>query len=129
VIDLAIIYSTGPVERDGSNTEVVLAKVLNNSQTETATVRIRAWALNGSKDRIFDDTLTINPRSSDFVTIDVFDTAEFEVQFRIELNSASNDEIERFVLPSVWGKDGNGEIVPEHRILTAELKLTRPIKD
>jgi hypothetical protein len=132
---MAVLYSTGPIELEGSDTTEFLVKILNNSPSGTATGRIRAFSLNGTKVLIANPTFSIPPQSSTFVVIDV--TGEFEVEFQIRvasLNGATDKQITSFVLPSVWGKEASptpaeSVFIPEHRFATAELRIVRPISD
>ena len=125
---MAILYSTGPLEQENTGVDEVRVKVLNNSPTDTATVRIRVFDLNGTKIRIANALVTIPPQASAFRTFGVAGTNEYEVQVRIELDGATDQQIESFVLPSVWGRDG-GVPVAVHRLVTDELKLVRPIRN
>lgn len=127
---MAVLYSTGPIEEAGAGITNIIVKVLNNSPSDTATVRVRVFDLNGTKTRIFRDTLIVPAQSSAFVqNINVNGTEQFEVQFRIELDGATNQQIESFVLPAVFGKNNGGRIQPETRVLTSELELVRPINN
>lgn len=128
-----VLYSTGPMENAtkwGELSKKVWVKVLNNSNTEEAEVRIRAFALDGTKTRIDAVTLYVEPQSSDFVVFKVDDVPEFEIQIKInELDGEDRERIEAFVLPSVWGKSKDGDINPAHRVLTEELNMVRPIEE
>lgn len=129
-MNIAVLYSTGPIELDGSNTRQFIVKILNNSPKDTATGKVRVFSLNGGKSRIANPTFYIPPLSSDFFSFDVKDEAEVEFQIRVDsLNGATNEQITSFVLPSVWGKNPGGVPQTEHRLVTAEIRIVRPIGD
>jgi len=109
-------YSTGPIENFNAQSEFIFVKILNNSDS-AITARVRVYRLNGTRTRIFQQSLAVTEKSSSAVVVPVATSPEFEVQIRIRNGSDSVDK----VLASVFGGTGN-TLNPSHRVLHKELK-------
>jgi len=111
------LFSTGPIENAIGTSELsvsktVIVKVLNNGDCRTH-VRIKLFALDGTKREVDCQPLSVSRRASAFVILDVAELFEFEIQIAIEKDHD--------VLVSVWGKDENGNLVAAQRLVHQEL--------
>jgi hypothetical protein len=112
----SLCYSTGPLENEPSQSEVVFIKVLNNSD-KTVKVEVVVFDLNGLKEVNFADETQIDAKSSAFATVDVADKAQFEIQ--VELKGAEPNT----VLLGAFGKkteNNNLTLVAAHRVVHSE---------
>jgi hypothetical protein len=107
-------YSTGPLEEQGSGIVTFFAKVLNNDKDDSVRAKIVAFDLNGMKTIVEEESLEVNPQSSDFVTLEVGDTAEYEVQVKLYGTAADKSLLGGFA------KNENGELVAAHRLVHSE---------
>lgn len=110
-------YSTGPLENNGSQSTSVRVKILNNSDSPIE-ARVQVFQLNGTKTRIYSETITLPSNSSELIAASVADLLEFEVQIRIRNGNSSVNK----VLVSVFGATPSGALNPNHRVLHKELK-------
>jgi len=112
---LSKIFSTGPVENAAGNSAItVLTKILNNHPQNNLSAAIRLYDLNGVKENVASSTLAIPPLSSDFASFNVEAVNEFEVQ--IEVDFAED------VLISIWGLDGDANLIAAQRFCTKRIK-------
>ncbi|MFC4022378.1 hypothetical protein ACFOUV_00940 [Oceanobacillus longus] len=119
------VFSTGPLENANgplTTASFVMVKVLNNDTDDETEAHIKVFALNGDKIEIGDETLEVEPESSDFTSFDVSNAVEYEVQ--IELEEETDD-----VLVSVFGKNVDNELIAAHRVLQSELKKIDELTD
>ncbi len=115
------IFSTGPVENAAGNSAIsVLVKILNNHPQNSLSAKIQLYDLNGVKEKVADSTLTITPLSSDFASFNVEAVNEYEVQ--IEVDFAED------VLISIWGLDGDANLIAAKRFVQKELSDVTPIQ-
>lgn len=111
---MPVLYTTGPMEQQGSGVTNVRVKVSNESAT-TVFVTIRVLNLNGTKVVIGSASFSVPANSSTFRTFNVVGTGQYEVE--IELSHNEN------VLVSSWGRTSAGTLVASHRVLHSEMTL------
>lgn len=119
-----ICYTTGPMDNRlgdaGVNLSgVFIVEALNNSPSNSATIQVLTFSLNtGTKDNIFDASLSLGPQSSNFFVPDVSDTARYEAQVKVAGATPGQVHIGGF------GKSGAasfpGGSVPAHRLVQSE---------
>jgi hypothetical protein len=89
------------------------AKALNNSPWYSATVQVLAFAINGSKNNIYNDSFVLGPRVSGFRVADVSGTVQYEVQMKV------TGKTPQYVLIGGFG-ELEGSLVPAHRLVHSE---------
>ncbi|WP_241680094.1 hypothetical protein [Metabacillus mangrovi] len=112
------ILSTGPIENSpagGSRpTQTVTVKIDNSSGTDSSTILIQGYQLNGTRTLYVSELLAIAPNQ--VITKNYFaDVNAFEFVFTTGDAAASATEI------SVWGKNASGQLVAAHRLVFDEL--------
>ena len=135
---MAVVYSTGPIENEGPFedpgfspiADTVMVEILNNSN-QTITATVRAFNLTrDSKDPIpvnlffgaGAETFTVPSNGTRFVQFIIRTVPRYEVRIRTSSGSLNNNQLQRLVLPSVWGQL-IGFTEPNQRVLTSELKV------
>ncbi|UOK64655.1 hypothetical protein MT997_09525 [Paenibacillus sp. OVF10] len=114
------ILSTGPIENNISGiagirpTQSVTVKIDNRNATEMFTVLLRGYYLNGVRTLYVEELLNVSPNQ---VITKVYNGNfdAFEFVFSTSDTAAPEAQI------SVWGKDGEGELVAAHRLVSQEL--------
>lgn len=117
---MAITYTTGPMEQQGSGVTNVRVKVSNESATAVS-VRIRVFDLNGTRVVIGSASFTVPANTSTFRTFNVAGTGQYEVE--IELSHNEN------VFVSSWGRTSGGALVAAHRVVHSEMSLKNSCSD
>lgn len=75
-------YTTGPVEQDPSTNQLRI-KLSNEDPNDEHAATVTVFNLNGEKKIVFQDTLSLPSRSSDFIIIDIPMLFQFEVEIAV----------------------------------------------
>ncbi|MBW5444646.1 hypothetical protein GE107_01015 [Cohnella sp. CFH 77786] len=107
------VLSTGPVDNSPVSTERLLVKLVNRDAVNGATVLIQGYHLDGSRTLYVLEQFAIAPNA--VITKNYFAAfAAYEFVFTTGGPAEASTEI------SVWGLNGNGEIVSAQRIVADE---------
>ncbi|RIW30726.1 hypothetical protein D3H55_16490 [Bacillus salacetis] len=112
------ILSTGPIANNPSNgqrlTTQVTVKIDNRSSSDTATILIQGYYLDGSRVLYVLETQNVLPNA--VITRTFYANFDgFEYVFAIE--GAAEEDVQI----SVWGKNSVGQIVAAHRLVSSEI--------
>ncbi|MHA7580014.1 hypothetical protein ACX12E_06425 [Paenibacillus vandeheii] len=114
------VLSTGPIENNLSGasrpTQQVTIIMVNTDSVNPSNVLIQGYVLNGTRTLYVLQTVNLNPgqvfTQTYYANLDGYDYV-----FTTAGSAASLTEI------SAWGKDGFGQLVTAHRIVSNELTL------
>lgn len=112
------ILSTGPIENRPVGgirpTQQVTVKMDNNDSTNSSTVLVQGYYLNGTRTLYVLETVLLTP--NEVATRNYFANFDaFKFIFTISGPAAESTEI------SVWGKSASGQLVTAHRLVSDEL--------
>ncbi|PYE42677.1 hypothetical protein HUB98_23445 [Paenibacillus barcinonensis] len=115
---------TGPIENNISGgsrpTQQVSITMVNSDPTNTSTVLIQGYALNGTRTLYVLQSVNLNAGQV-FSQTYFANLNGYEFVFTTSGAAAASTEI------SVWGKSSTGQLVTAHRIVLHELTGTAPL--
>ncbi|GGH56250.1 hypothetical protein GCM10008014_26670 [Paenibacillus silvae] len=112
---------TGPIENNISGgsrpTQQVTIQIVNSDPTNTSTVLIQGYVLDGTRNLYVLQSVNLIP--GQFFSQTYFaDLNGYEFVFTTSGAAAASTEI------SIWGKSSSGQLVTAHRIVLHELTTT-----
>ncbi|MFA9556916.1 hypothetical protein ACERII_06420 [Evansella sp. AB-rgal1] len=114
------IYSSGPIENNPVSgvrpTQQVTVKISNNDSSNTSTIFIQGYALNGTRSLYVQEVFAVGPNQvmtkNYFANLDGF---EFII--------TTGGDAEEDTIVSFWGKNAAGQLIAAHRLVSEELDI------
>ncbi|OIJ18550.1 hypothetical protein BKP45_19095 [Anaerobacillus alkalidiazotrophicus] len=110
------VFSTGPIQRNGSNAQTIIVDILNNDPLNPAVIEILGFFMgtSGGKTPYVHELFSLAPSTKIQKTYFVSGFEEYEFQFGI----TGTDDVQI----SIWPRDASGNLLPTQRVLSSELQ-------